>query len=76
MGWQILEKIKKSIPSTTTKTSLQKENLLLTNEVQQKKSVYISLDIETGGENCGLVQLSAQIFHMVQQILNCMLLFY
>jgi len=25
-------------------------------------AVYISLDIETGGENCGITQLSAQIF--------------
>ena len=32
-----------------------------------EKAVYILLDIETGGENCGIIQLSAQIFLMVQQ---------
>ena len=31
-----------------------------------EKAVYISLDIETGGKNCGITQLSAQIFRMVQ----------
>ena len=30
------------------------------------KAVYVSLDIETGGENCGIIQLIAQIFRMVQ----------
>jgi len=50
---------------TITGTNLQKENPLLTNGLQQKKQ-FISLDIETGGENCGIIQLSAQIFRMVQ----------
>jgi len=31
-----------------------------------RKAVYVSLDVETGGENCGIIQLSAQIFRMVQ----------
>jgi len=35
---------------------------MLTNGLQQKKSVYISLDTETGGETGGLIQFSAQIF--------------
>mmetsp|Transcript_18134 Transcript_18134/g.23505 ORF Transcript_18134/g.23505 Transcript_18134/m.23505 type:complete len:141 (+) Transcript_18134:297-719(+) len=65
MGWQI-----KSIPSTststTTNTSLQKEKPLLTNGFQQEKLILISLDIETGGEICGLIQLSVKIFRMVQ----------
>ena len=32
-----------------------------------RKTSCISLDIESGGENCGIIQLSAQIFLMVQQ---------
>ena len=39
---------------------------MLTNGLQQKKSVYISSDIATGSDNYGLIQLSAQIFRMVQ----------
>ena len=31
-----------------------------------EEAVYISLDIENGGESCGIIQLSAQIFRMVQ----------
>ena len=34
--------------------------------IAAEKLVYISLDIESGGENCGIIQLSAQIFRMVQ----------
>ena len=29
--------------------------------ISTKKAVYLSLDIETGGENCGILQLSADI---------------
>ena len=34
--------------------------------IATEKAVYISRDIETGGKNCGIIQLSAQIFRMVQ----------
>jgi len=34
--------------------------------IKTEKPVYISLDIETGGENCRIILLSAQIFRMVQ----------
>jgi len=34
--------------------------------IAAEKIVYISQDIESGGENCGIIQLSAQIFRMVQ----------
>ena len=34
--------------------------------IATEKAVYISLDIETGGENCGIIQLRAQVFRMVQ----------
>ena len=30
--------------------------------IATEKAVYISLDIDTGGENCGIIELSAQIF--------------
>jgi len=33
--------------------------------IATEKAVYISLSIDTGGENCGIIQLSAQIFRMV-----------
>ena len=33
---------------------------------KQEKLVYISFDIETGGEYCGIVQISAQIFRVVK----------
>jgi len=36
------------------------------NSIATDKAVYISLDIETGRENCGIIQLSAQIFRMLQ----------
>ena len=32
---------------------------------KQEKLVYISFDIETGGEYCGIVQISAQIFRVM-----------
>ncbi|GFH50229.1 predicted protein [Chaetoceros tenuissimus] len=32
--------------------------------LKQEKLVYISFDIETGGEYCGIVQISAQIFRV------------
>jgi len=34
--------------------------------IATEKAVYISLDIDTGGENCGIIELSAQIFRTVQ----------
>jgi len=34
--------------------------------IPTEKALYISLDIENGGENSGIIQLSAQIFPMVQ----------
>jgi len=34
--------------------------------IAAEKSVCISLDMETGGENSGIIQLSAHIFRMVQ----------
>ena len=30
-------------------------------KITEKKLVFVSLDLETGGENCGIVQLSAEI---------------
>jgi len=30
--------------------------------IATEKAVYVSLDIQTGGENCGIIQRSAQIF--------------
>ena len=33
--------------------------------IQRKKLVYVSFDIETAGESCGIVQISAQVFRMV-----------
>jgi len=35
--------------------------------LQKEKLVYVSFDIETAGESCGIVQLSAQIFRMVHR---------
>ncbi len=35
--------------------------------LQKEKLVYVSFDIETAGESCGIVQLSAQIFWMVHR---------
>ena len=43
--------------------NLQKECQLLTNsffEVFKNRLVYLSFDIETGGEYCGIVQISCQ----------------
>ena len=34
------------------------------NYLTQEKLVYISFDIETGGEYCGIVQISAQVFRI------------
>ena len=33
--------------------------------IKKEKLVYVSFDIETAGESCGIVQVSAQIFRMV-----------
>jgi len=46
--------------------TLQKECQLLTNslfEVFKNRLVYLSFDIETGGEYCGTVQISCQKIH-------------
>ena len=31
---------------------------------KEKKIVFVSLDLETGGENCGIVQLSAELVRL------------
>ena len=49
--------------------NLQKECQLFTNslfEVFKNRLVYLSVDIETGGEYCGTVQISCQKFQLTE----------
>ena len=34
---------------------------ILHHDIKQKKLIFASIDLETGGERCGIVQLSAEI---------------
>ena len=45
---------------------LPKGNYIALKWIATEKALFSSLDIETGGEDSGIIQLSAQIFRMVQ----------
>ncbi len=47
-------------PSNIDSSEIWKGKSLAHYHIMQEQAVFVSFDIETGGENCGIVQISAQ----------------
>lgn len=51
-------------PNTAEDPSIPKGRSIAHHEINKNKLVFVSFDIETGGEYCGILQLSAEIIRM------------
>ena len=56
--------------STTTRTTTDHSRSIIQTQIEQKKVIWISFDIETGGPYCGIIQLSATFYDADHQELE------